>query len=307
MSFKIGDIVTPKPGYVGNGYRFKIIDKTMFPFEDTKYILERVEDLFDPLYGPFEYQMNKLKSVERMNWTEFELDEAYKYNPKPYEYGKQNDAVDSLTYATQVMGLPINQVKITGDSIQAHIPTPDKPQEIKNKNLFDCGIVTNNGLTITKDCASTWTKATDYVPYEIKRIPIKIDKINEEEINMNILDLYKERKEKEIQKEFREKRQEIMEQDTIQSIIIEMQDQVNAILESEDLKGRLKVYEPELHTKETEEKLEQLRLDTDKKEQELRSTLDEIRALFEMTEDYNERIKILKNYKIINKDGKLSV
>ena len=124
---------------------------------------------------------------------------------------------------------------------------------------------------------------------------------------MNILDLYKERKEKEIEKEYREKRQEIMEQDTIQSIIIEMQDQVNAILESEDLKGRLKVYEENLHTRETEEKLEQLRLDTDKKEQELRSTLDEIRALFEMTGDYNERIKILKNYKILNKDGKLSV
>lgn len=307
MSFKIGNIVTPKPGYIGSGYRFKIIDETMNPFEDTKYKLERMEDLFDPSYGPFEYQMNKLKSVERMNWTEFELDEAYKYNPRPYDYGKPDDTADALAYATQVMGLPINQVKITGDSIQEGTPTPDKPQEIKNKNLFDGGIVTNNGLTITKDCASTWAKATDYVPYEIKRIPIKIDKINEEEIDMDILNLYKERKEKEIQKEYREERQEIMEQDTIQSIIIEMQDQVNAILENEDLKGRLKVYEPELHTKETEEKLEQLRLDTDKKEQELRSTLDEIRALFEMTEDYNERIKILKNYKILNKDGKLSV
>lgn len=307
MSFKIGDIVTPKPAYVGNGYRFKIIDETMNPFEDTKYKLERMEDLFDPLYGPFEYQMNKLKSVERMNWTEFELDEAYKYNPRPYGYGEPDDAADALAYATQVMGVPINQVKIVGDSVQEETPTPDKPQEIKNKNLFDGFTLNNNVLTIGKDCLSTWAKTTDYVPYEIKRTPIKIDKINKEEINMDILNLYKERKEKEIQKEYREKRQEIMEQDTIQSIIIEMQDQVNAILESEDLKGRLKVYEEELHTRETEEKLNDLRLETDKKEQELRSTLDEIRALFEMTEDYNERIKILKNYKILNKDGKLSV
>lgn len=258
MSFKVGDIVTPRPPNIGNGYNFRIAAEVASgnPFE-RKFELERVENIFNPIYGPFEYQNNTLNQAEHILWDETELDDAYKYNPRPYIHGKPDDAVDSLNYATQVMG----------------------NSEISYDNSIK-----------------------DMVFDEFNYI-----KINMEENIMNILDLYKERKEKEIEKEYKEKRQEIMEQDTIQSIIIEMQDQVNAILESEDLKGRLKVYEENLHTRETEEKLNKLRTETDKKEQELRSTLDEIRALFEMTGDYAERIKILKNYKILNKDGKLSV
>ena len=56
-----------------------------------------------------------------------------------------------------------------------------------------------------------------------------------------------------------------------------------------------------------EEKLEKLEAETDKERDKLHDNIEEIKALFELTEDYEERMKILKKYDIINKDGKLTV
>ena len=87
-----------------------------------------------------------------------------------------------------------------------------------------------------------------------------------------------------------------------------MQDQVNALLEEDNMTdARLKIDRTELITKETREKIEKLEVETDKKKDELHAYLEEIRALFEMTEDYQERMKILKRYGIIDKNGKLSI
>lgn len=127
-----------------------------------------------------------------------------------------------------------------------------------------------------------------------------------EEKEMEILKLYEGRKGEEIAKNYRKEREKILKEDEIQSIIIEMENQVNTILENQNLRGRLKVNEEELHTANTEEKLEELRKSTDAERAKLRSTLDEIRALFEMTDSYEERIKILKNYGIVGDNGRVN-
>ena len=123
---------------------------------------------------------------------------------------------------------------------------------------------------------------------------------------MQILDLYEERKRKAIEKEYLEAKEMTRKDDEIQKIIIEMTNQVNTILENQ---GSTAVYEfnPSLVTVKTQERFEMLEKGKDKEIEELRSTLDEIRALFELTADYNERIKILKNYDILDKKGKLNV
>lgn len=303
MSLNIGDIVKPKKGYVAENYMFRIINKNYYyPECEWKYKLRRMTQQLNSERISADTVLEEIKFAEETYWEEDELQCTYHSH-------KTDDAVDSLAYSTQVMGVPINQVKITGDSIQGGMPTPDKPQEIKNKNLFDGGVVTNNGLTITKDCASTLTKATDYVPYEIKRTPIKIDKINEEENIMDILKLYNERKSFDIKNNYNIELQKIQKEDAIQKIILEMQMQINTILENENRDERVDLESPNKNilTTESEEKINKLEVETDKKKDELHASLDEVKALFEMTEDYNERIKILKNYKILNKDGKLSV
>lgn len=127
------------------------------------------------------------------------------------------------------------------------------------------------------------------------------------ENKMDILEVYEKRKKKAMEKDYSEANEKARKADEIQSIIIEMTNQVNTILENNNSEERLNVYEPELITKNTKAKLKTLN-EWEKTENELlRSTLEEIRALFELTDDYNERIKILKKYGILNKDGKLNV
>lgn len=139
-----------------------------------------------------------------------------------------------------------------------------------------------------------------------KECEVKINKMNEEEEEMQILDLYKERKSKVLEKELLEAKEAVRKEDEIQSIIIEMTNQINTILENQDSDTRYESH-PNLYTAETEKKLDELNQKYYEEIETLRSTLEEIRALFELTDDYNERMKILKKYGILNKDGKLNV
>lgn len=153
---------------------------------------------------------------------------------------------------------------------------------------------------------SPYDVSTSIKSYNLEGIKESINKINKEEKEMKILDLYKERKIKTLEKEFSEAKKVAIEEDEIQKIIIEMTNQVNTILENEDSDTRYESH-PNLYTSKTEAKLNKLNDKYHEQIEELRSTLDEIRALFELTDDYNERIKILKNYDILDKKGKLNV
>ena len=147
---------------------------------------------------------------------------------------------------------------------------------------------------------------TSIKSYNLEGIKESINKINKEEKEMDILEIYKEKKIKTLEKEFSEAKKVAIEEDEIQKIIIEMTNQVNTILENEGSDTRYESH-PNLYTSKTEAKLNKLNDKYHEQIEELRSTLDEIRALFELTDDYNERIKILKNYDILDKKGKLNV
>ena len=140
--------------------------------------------------------------------------------------------------------------------------------------------------------------------------PIK--KYNEKEKNnMEILDLYKKRKNFKIQNDYLINKNKILEEDEIQKIFKEMIEQVNVILENEGSKPvdmELPVQYKEFRTAKTNEKLNELDADTDKLKDKLYSDYEEIKAMLSMTIDYQEQIKILKNYGIIDKKtNKLSV
>lgn len=152
-------------------------------------------------------------------------------------------------------------------------------------------------------------KMSDYKGIVLEKMEKEILKLNDkvkEEKEMNILEIYKERKIKTLEKEFSEAKKVAIEEDEIQKIIIEMTNQVNTILENEGSDTRYESH-PNLYTSKTEAKLNELNDKYHEQIEELRSTLEEIRALFELTDDYNERIKILKNYDILDKKGKLNI
>lgn len=153
-------------------------------------------------------------------------------------------------------------------------------------------------INVPEADSTVWVKLTQELT--------KQNKTNKEENIMDILDLYEKRKLKSIREEYSESEKNVKGNDEIQKIIIEMTNQVNTILENQGTEARY-AHRPSLYTPETVEKLDEL----DKKRcetiEKLRSTLEEIRALFEMTDDYHERIKILKDYNILDKKGKLNV
>lgn len=152
-------------------------------------------------------------------------------------------------------------------------------------------------------------KMPNYEGIVLEKLGKEILKLNnkvKEENEMQILDLYEERKRKAIEKEYSKAIKEVKKNDEIQKIIIEMTNQVNTILENQGL-NKIYEFQPSLVTLETEIKIDELRDKQHEEIKNLRSTLDEIRALFELTDDYNERIKILKNYNILDKKGKLNV
>lgn len=153
-------------------------------------------------------------------------------------------------------------------------------------------------INVPEADSTVWVKLTKELT--------KQNKTNKEENIMDILDLYEERKLKSIREEYSESKKSVEKDDEIQKIIIEMTNQVNTILENQGTEARY-AHRPSLYTPETVEKLDELDKKRCEEIEKLRSTLEEIRALFEMTDDYHERIKILKDYDILDKKGKLNV
>ena len=131
--------------------------------------------------------------------------------------------------------------------------------------------------------------------------------VKNKEDNMKILDIYKERKEEAILKDYEEKEKKILEEDEIQSIIKEMTEQVNTILKNEGRKDKLLADVEGFCLEETSKKLAELNEAKTNEIAESDKIIEEIKALFELTQDYEERMKILKKYDIINKDGKLTI
>ena len=131
--------------------------------------------------------------------------------------------------------------------------------------------------------------------------------VKNEEDNMKILEIYKERKEEAIVKDFEKKKEAILAEDEIQKIINEMVHQVNSIFENEAREDRLYIDSKNFCQEKTMDKLDELDEEKEDEILQLNKTIEEIEALFDLTEDYEERMKILKKYDIIGKDGKVSI
>lgn len=188
-------------------------------------------------------------------------------------------------------------------------PSPDNPQEIKFPSI------SIGELDLNRLCDGYIKANSDGIKINSDSIKINSDSINinveKEKNNMEILDLYKKRKNFKIQNDFLINQDKILEEDEIQKIFKEMIEQVNVVLENEGSKPvdmDLPVQYKEFRTAKTNEKLGKLVADTDKLKDKLYSDYEEVKALLSMTNDYQEQIKILKNYGIIDKKtNKLNV
>lgn len=126
--------------------------------------------------------------------------------------------------------------------------------------------------------------------------------IDREENDMSkILEIYKEKKEKEIRKKFSDEVEAITKADTIQSFMKEMNEQLETLIENEFPNDTFIPLTCDYLTKDTENVKRELIKLKNKDLEDLNNKIKEIEALLELAPGYEEKIKILRDYEIVDK------
>ena len=134
---------------------------------------------------------------------------------------------------------------------------------------------------------------------------ISIENINMEGNNMlKILEIYKEKKTREIEHKYDEQLLELECNDPINAVIEEAEEKLKEMLETD--KVMISVNSDTVNlTPETLEKMKEIKNTIYKEKEELNNVIKEIEALLEFAPNYEESTKILLAYDIIDKKGKI--
>lgn len=180
-----------------------------------------------------------------------------------------------------------------------------------NKDRYLVKFVHRENLVPMLDSQMAFAKENAF-NYEPTVLPLQCISINEKEKKyMRILDLYKFRKLEEINIAKENKLKEIKSFDSIHSLLDDTEEQLNALLgREENNKVTIEVKNlngQPLYDDIAENKIKQVFDEYNKKLHDLDKVTEEASALLELTSDYEEQIKILKKYNILDKGGKLNV
>lgn len=204
-------------------------------------------------------------------------------------------------------------IKIYGGFLQRFrfLATKQKYRNILDKKMNDLGI---SNLVIKLDARDTMNLDLE-MNYDIftRNVIIKpaliqdntLPNKNKEENNMlKILEIYKEKKTKEIEQKYDKQLEDLVFNDPAQILINETEEKLKEILETDRV--ILSINSDTISfTSETIEKRNAI-IDIIKKEKkELNNVIKEIEALLEFAPNYEESTKILLAYDIIDKKGKI--
>lgn len=197
---------------------------------------------------------------------------------------------------------------LQGISIQKEGPTPDIPKPIQNIDL---------GFRYDIDCGGTPTLTVYNERVDLMKKKEKIKEKEKEKENMNkydeLLNLYENKMKNKINEKYDELTEQLCIQDKIQIIIAEtqlrMETELKELGESQELIDEIynELDNVIYLTSKTNEKIDELRINQDTELNELYDTLKEVKARLAMTDDYDTQMKILKEYNITNKNGKLNI
>lgn len=213
----------------------------------------------------------------KMNWDKFKktLIEIKNIEGEGYFTIKKNDEY-------------LNNYIITDELISTHriVTLKDiinrlKPY-VKNVSLDYCEplfelVTTSNGIT-----------------YE------NINKKENEEDMLKILEIYKDKKVKEIEEKYDKEIKELEEQDEAQTFITQAEETLKSILHTEMLKIDVNS-DRVLYTEETWKKRDEIFKKVREEKEKLNTKIKEISALLELAPNYEEKIKILRDYEIVDK------
>lgn len=194
---------------------------------------------------------------------------------------------------------------------------------LKNvKNTYYISIVHNHFNVYLQDDGKRIIKFKDlfpeldainycYAPEEIfSKITIDKNKIDisvKEKNTMKILELYKNRNLDSINEKYDNLRDEVIKEDKIQKLLLDTENEINVLLNREE-NNRIKLdLDEEIYTNETEQKLQELENKLYKEKTDLNKKVKTLESLFELTEDYKERVNILQKYEVLDKKLNLIV
>ena len=223
------------------------------------------------------------------------------------------------------------KVKVLGD-FNGEVKLTDNPDDV----LKAINIATTTGDKIyTNDIEQMGKLIDETTNYMSNNITILMseslenmcekyceDILNEkkEDTNMEILKIYKERKATKLLNDYEENLDAITQNDPFKVIIEEAIEQIQKLSLNEygeKIEGFVlmpttiknfieKGTEIELKTKETVEEENKLTIEYEKAVNELNDLIKEVEARLELTENSAEKVKVLKSYGILNKDGKIN-
>ena len=289
MKFKVGDMVTPGPAFVGHRNVFTVSEENLI---DRTFRIRLFADI-----------TNAEDNIPHNNisWKEDELElirtiESLKDASK-HCFIEDVMQQTAMYYKESEWGLP----------------------EIFSERDFGPKIGPVGGLTRVKrdpkDCFEELkicsSPLNSDVLKELAQYLYPVEKTSnpffkhwnynlEEENKMyKILDIYETKQRTKINNIYNERIESLIEDDEIQKIIKEMENQVRTIA-GERAEGYCFAY-PGLYEERTAKAIKELEQERDQKVKELRNKIIDIKALGELAPNYEEKLKILRDYEIIDK------
>ena len=205
------------------------------------------------------------------------------YSSKIYTWNELLDEIDKSF--TKIVVHSVDGISKTFD-----IPSPDNPIDIRiGKNLFDAQPEPEMISYFRENLCEITTEPTPYV-----------DCRKEKEHMLKLLEIYKDRKVREIEIKYDKQLEELEANDPIQVFIKQSEETIKEMLDTEVVKLTLHSDVVE-YTKETIDKKNEIINTIRDEKHKLNIKMDEISALLELAPNYEEKLQILRDYEIIDK------
>lgn len=203
------------------------------------------------------------------------------YSSKIYNWNELLDKIDKSF--TKIIVHSVGGTSKTFD-----IPSPDNPVDIRiGKNLFD-----SQPEMVPYFRENLCGKITEPTPY--------FDYRKEKEHMLKLLEIYKGRKVREIETKYDKQLEELEANDPIQVFIKQSEETIKEMLDTEVVKLTLHSDVVE-YTQETIDKKNEIINTIRDEKHKLNIKMDEISALLELAPNYEEKVKILRDYDIMDK------
>lgn len=279
MNFEVGDIVTIKNNNFTTYTFFFIDEKDLIR---RSYILYPVEKIIGP---DTNYRCEVADAINRLNLVR---------------------TVESINYEDITTNKTVREILL--ETIETTEKYTRLPPLYKERH-FECTYCSKlEEISKESELAYAFTKlnsSTKEIEKPFRKLKESLEnlskdfnKIKEEQKMYKILELYENKQKQLIRNDYYSKMKEIKENDVVSVIIEEMKKQLEAVIPEKMEKTDINF---DVYSDETDKLLEDLEKEKDKKLDELYQKIEEIKALLQLSPDYQESLKILRDYEIIDK------